>query len=79
VTCQRCGVEAELGECPGPCRRWLCVACYDGDQEDGPCRLPSLMQRNDAIRVLRGGGAPAREIAERFSLSVMTISRVMRE
>ncbi|KKN16082.1 hypothetical protein LCGC14_0975800, partial [marine sediment metagenome] len=45
MTCQRCGAEAELGLCPGPCRRLLCVACYDGDQE-GDCRLAPIEQRN---------------------------------
>ena len=70
-----------MGECPF-CRRLLCVTCYDGDQEatggKQKCRS-NKAERNDAIRVLRGGGMPRKEIAERFGLSIMTISRVMNE
>ena len=73
--CARCGTEAELGRCPGECRRALCVACYDADQ-GGICWEPLLAQRNEAIRALRG--MPVPEIAERFGLSVMTIYRAMR-
>jgi len=58
----------------------LCVACYDGDQEDTggkqKCRS-NKAERNNAIRALRG--VPRKEIAERFGLSIMTISRVMNE
>ncbi len=75
MTCQRCGAEgAELGLCPF-CRRLLCVACYDGDQE-GDCRPAPIEQRNEAIRALH---MKVSEIAERFGLSIMTISRVMNE
>ena len=77
LTCQRCGVEAELGECLF-CHRDLCVGCYDADQ-DYPCRVAPLDQRDDAIRALRGGGMSRSDVAERFGLSTMTISRVMRE
>ena len=76
MTCQRCGAEAELGLCPF-CNRLLCVTCYDADQ-DYPCRLAPLEQRDDAIRALRGGGMSRGKVAERFGLSTMTISRVTR-
>jgi hypothetical protein len=76
TSCQRCGVEAELGECPF-CRRQLCVTCYDADQ-DYPCRLAPIELRDEAIRALRGGGMSRSEVAERFRLSTVTISRVMR-
>ncbi len=66
MTCQRCGVEAELGQCPF-CRRQLCVTCYDLDQ-DYPCRLAPIEQRDEAIRALHGS-MEVPEIAERFNLS----------
>ncbi len=82
MTCQRCGVEAELGACPF-CHRQLCVMCYDKDQEETggkqKCRFNAIVERNEAIRALRGGGVPRKEIAELSGLSIMTISRVMRE
>ncbi len=74
MTCERCGAEAELGLCEF-CRRLLCVTCYDGDQ-DGYCRPPPLVQRDGAIRALRGDGVPVAEVAERFGLSRRTIKRV---
>ena len=81
MTCQRCGVEAELGRCQF-CHRQLCVTCYDGDQEETggkqKCRPAPIEQRDDAIRALRGGGMSRDEVAERFGLSTMTISRVTR-
>ena len=73
MTCQRCGAEAELGLCEF-CGRLLCVACYDGDQ-DGYCRPPPLVQRDGAIRALRGGGVPEKEVMERFGLSRSTVYR----
>ena len=83
MTCQRCGVEAERGLCPGPCRRQLCVTCYDGDQEETggkqKCRSNEIVERNEAIKALRGGGVPRKEIAELSGLALETISRVMRE
>lgn len=66
MICARCGVDAELGRCPG-CDRDLCVACYDGDQGRG-CQPAPLEQRNEAIRALHGR-MPVKEIAERFNLS----------
>ncbi len=75
MTCQRCGVEAELGECLF-CHRDLCVGCYDADQ-DYPCRLAPLDQRNDAIRALHGGGTSRDEVAERFGLSPRQTWRVL--
>jgi hypothetical protein len=80
--CDRCYIVAELGQCPF-CHRELCVVCYDGDQEDvgdkQKCRSAPIEQRDNAIRALRGGGMSRNEVAERFGLSTMTISRVMRE
>ncbi|KKM20803.1 hypothetical protein LCGC14_1641810 [marine sediment metagenome] len=67
IPCQRCGVEAELGRCPF-CHRDLCVTCYDGDQEKGPCRAAPIEQRDDAIRALHGSLSVG-EIAEQFNLS----------
>ena len=78
MICQRCGAEAELGLCPGPCGRLLCMPCYDGDQ-GGDCRPASLVQRNEAMRALRGSGMPVDEIAERMNLSRETIFRITRE
>jgi hypothetical protein len=75
VTCQRCGVEAELGECPF-CHRQLCVTCYDADQ-DYPCRLAPLELRDEAIRALRGR-LSVKEIAKSFALSQETVYRVTR-
>ena len=75
MTCQRCGVEGELGECPF-CHRYLCLACYDLDQ-DYPCRLAPLEQRDDAIRALRGG-LTVKEIAKSFATSQETVYRVTR-
>ncbi len=77
MTCQRCGVEGELGRCPG-CGRDLCLECYDRDQGMNGCRAVALTQRNDAIRELRADGMPRGEVAERFDLSTVTISRVTR-
>ena len=74
MTCQRCGVEAELGECP-PCKRQLCVTCYDGDSE-GNCQPAPLVLRDDAIRALHGS-MPVKEIAERFGLSKWSVWRVV--
>jgi hypothetical protein len=73
MTCQRCGVEAELGLCPGPCRRRLCVTCYDGDSDS--CQPAPLELRDDAIRALRGS-VPVKEIAKSFGLSRETVWRV---
>ncbi len=83
MTCQRCGVEAERGLCPGPCKRQLCVTCYDKDQEETggkqKCRINIWRaERNETIRALRSGGMPRKEIAKLSGLSIMTISRVMR-
>ena len=66
MTCQRCGVEAELGECPF-CHRDLCVTCYDADL-NGYCHPTPLEQRDDAIRALHGS-MPVEEIAGHFNLS----------
>ena len=66
MTCQRCGVEGELGRCPF-CGRQLCVTCYDAEAE-GNCRAQPLTLRDDAIRALHGS-MPVNEIAERFNLS----------
>jgi len=68
LTCQRCGAEAELGLCPF-CGRLLCVACYDADQEAGPCRSPPHELRNQQIRELRQTGTSPQVIAERYGLS----------
>ena len=77
MICQRCYMVAELGRCPF-CERLLCLECFDLDQEAGPCRVSLVTQRNDVIRELRGGGMSRKEVAERFDLSTMTISRVTR-
>ncbi|KKL70534.1 hypothetical protein LCGC14_1885530 [marine sediment metagenome] len=75
MTCQRCGAAgAELGECPF-CHRQLCVECYDADQ-DYPCRLAPIVQRNEAIRALH---MKVPEIAERFALSPRQVWRVLSE
>ena len=74
MTCQRCGVEAELGECQF-CHRDLCLSCYDGDQ-DGHCHLRE--QRNEEIRALRDVGVSRDEVAERFGLTIRSVSRVTR-
>lgn len=71
--CDRCRAEAELGECPF-CHRLLCVECYDSDQ-DGYCHPAPLVERDEAIRALRGS-LSAEEIAARFGLSRRTIWRV---
>ncbi|KKK72703.1 hypothetical protein LCGC14_2901190, partial [marine sediment metagenome] len=74
MTCQRCGVEAELGECQF-CHRYLCLACYDGDQE-GSCQPKLLTMRDDAIRALRGS-LTVGEIAGHFKLSPRQTWRVL--
>ena len=74
MICQRCYMVAELGRCPF-CERLLCVTCYDADQ-DYPCRKAPLGQRDQQIRELRADGVSREEVAERFGLSTMTISRV---
>ncbi len=77
MTCQRCGVEAELGRCQF-CHRDLCLSCYDGDQEKGPCRVAPIEQRDDAIRALYGS-MPVKEIAGYFKLSPRQTWRVLSE
>ena len=68
MICDRCWAEAELGRCPF-CHRDLCVTCYDGDQDDGPCRGLPHMLRNQQIRELRLAGTSPLVIAERYGLS----------
>ncbi len=75
MTCQRCGVEGETGKCPGPCARELCVRCYDADSA-GYCWELTLMQRNEEIRALRDVGVSRDEVAERFGLTIRSVSRV---
>lgn len=58
------------------CQRDLCVECYDADQ-DYPCRVSPLTQRNEAIRALRGN-LSVNELAERFGLWRRTIWLVSR-
>jgi hypothetical protein len=77
MTCQRCGVEAELGECPGPCGRDLCLECYDGDQEAGSCRTFPQELRNQLIRELRLAGKSPQAIAEKFSLSYRRVCAII--
>ena len=73
MTCDRCGVDAELGRCGG-CGRELCVTCYDGDQ-NGYCHPAPIVQRDEAIRALHGSMS-VEEIAGYFNLSPRQVWRV---
>lgn len=81
--CERCGAEAELGECE-LCGRGLCVECYDGDQEKmGMCRfnesLSRLWERDVEIAALRRQGESVDDIAECYGLSRRSVFRVLAE